>query len=495
MLPGPALRLRRLGWLLAAMVVATLVPLLAAPASAASMNLVISEVDYDQPSTDTAEFVEIYNMARTSVSLTNVSVVFFNGGDTPATEYLRVPLSGTIPPLGIVTIVSGTAPFLMPGGASTFAFPGDANQVQNGPDGLALINTATNAVFDAVAYEADIPSARITGGPLINLGPNAGTDDGTLADTSLFRPTMDNDTDTSLDWRHWDSTPHGENCHVLGTAGNDNLADPSPSANVLCGGPGHDGIVGLDGGDVLIGGPGDDVLLGSRGNDVLDGRTGADTAGFYDSGVASGVTVDLAAGTASNDTLGWDVFVMAGPAGAQLSTVEYVKGSPHADDITGDAQFNYLDGKEGDDTVRGGAGPDTVRGNEGNDRLYGDDGDDRLMPGFGDDAVSDGGPGANTIDYTDIKGTGAGQTIDLTAQTSTGAFGIDVITGFVHVNGSDRNDVLTGRLGTVASRVQGFAGNDTLRIDDGDTMDVIWGGAGMDGCTFDVGELPLECEI
>jgi Ca2+-binding RTX toxin-like protein len=496
MLPGPARRLRRLGWLLAAMVVATLVPILAAPASAASVNLVISEVDYDQPSTDTAEFVEIYNMARTSVGLTNVAVVFFNAGDTPASEYLRVPLSGSIPPLGIVTIASGTLPFLMPGGSATFAFPGDGNQIQNGPDGLALINTATNFVFDAVAYEADIPSARIAGGPLINLGPNVGADDGVQPDFSLFRPTMDNDTDTAQDWRVWDSTPHGENCHVLGTTGNDQLADPSPTANVICGGPGDDGIVGLDGGDVLIGGAGGDTLLGCRGNDYLDGRAGLDAAGFYDTTVStSGVVVDLAAGYGYNEAAGWDSIVFAGPAGAQISTIEQVQGSPYDDDITGDGQVNYLDGREGHDVVRGGDGHDKVRGNLGNDSLYGGNGDDRLLPGFGDDPVSDGGPGADTIEYSDIKGAGPGQTIDLTAMTSSGAFGTDGLASFVHVYGSDRDDVLTARFGGVGSWVIGFAGNDVLHGDDGDMQDFVRGAVGMDSCSFDVGDLVMECEV
>ena len=36
---------------------------LAAPASAQSTSLVVNEVDYDQASTDTAEFLEIKNVA------------------------------------------------------------------------------------------------------------------------------------------------------------------------------------------------------------------------------------------------------------------------------------------------------------------------------------------------------------------------------------------------------------------------------------------------
>jgi hypothetical protein len=44
---------------------------LAAPASAAAASdtLVINEVDYDQPSTDTAEFLELKNVSAAAIDL------------------------------------------------------------------------------------------------------------------------------------------------------------------------------------------------------------------------------------------------------------------------------------------------------------------------------------------------------------------------------------------------------------------------------------------
>ena len=43
--------------------------ILAAPASAQSTTLVINEVDYDQPGTDTAEFIEIKNVSAAAINL------------------------------------------------------------------------------------------------------------------------------------------------------------------------------------------------------------------------------------------------------------------------------------------------------------------------------------------------------------------------------------------------------------------------------------------
>src|SRR5262249_50442317 len=59
-------------------------------------SLVINEVDFDQPGNDTAEFVEILNGAATSSDLTGCSVVLST--QCPASNYLTVPLSGTLQP-------------------------------------------------------------------------------------------------------------------------------------------------------------------------------------------------------------------------------------------------------------------------------------------------------------------------------------------------------------------------------------------------------------
>ena len=54
---------------------------MAAPASAQSTSLVVNEVDYDQASTDTAEFLEIKNVASTAINLDPYQLRFVNGGN------------------------------------------------------------------------------------------------------------------------------------------------------------------------------------------------------------------------------------------------------------------------------------------------------------------------------------------------------------------------------------------------------------------------------
>ena len=109
----------------------------------------------------------------------------------------------------------------------------------------------------------------------------------------------------------------------------------------------------LSGDDQLIGGAGDDVLIGGAGNDVLDGGADVDTADF--SIAAAAVTVDLAAGTASDGHGGADT----------LANVENVTGSVYDDALTGDGADNVLVGAAGDDMLAGGGGNDVLDGGAG----------------------------------------------------------------------------------------------------------------------------------
>ncbi|MDJ0662205.1 MAG: cadherin-like domain-containing protein, partial [Crocosphaera sp.] len=105
-------------------------------------------------------------------------------------------------------------------------------------------------------------------------------------------------------------------------------------------------LIGSAHADTLKGDDGDNLLDGGAGADVLNGGAGEDTVSYAASG--AGVTVDLAAGTGS----GGDA------QGDQLSNIETVIGSVHADTLTGDDKANRLEGGLGDDTLNGGAGDD-----------------------------------------------------------------------------------------------------------------------------------------
>ncbi|MBP9088874.1 MAG: lamin tail domain-containing protein, partial [Kofleriaceae bacterium] len=123
-------------------------------------RLVINEVDYDQAATDAKSFIEIYNGTGAVVTLADFAVVLINGGDSA--EYARFLLAdaGTTLPSGGYLVIRNPA-VQVPAVALTIAATGDF--MQNGPDGIALINTNTKTLVDALAYEGLIPAAVITG--------------------------------------------------------------------------------------------------------------------------------------------------------------------------------------------------------------------------------------------------------------------------------------------------------------------------------------------
>ena len=128
---------------------------------------------------------------------------------------------------------------------------------------------------------------------------------------------------------------------------------------------------------------------------------------------------------------------------------------------------------DSDAPINGGAGNDVLEGTKNADRMNGLAGDDRLFGSSGADTM-DGGSGRDTADYsTATKGFKLNL---LTPSASTGlAFG-DVLTGFeVHV-ASAFNDIMIG--GTIATRLEGGAGNDNLRGNTGN--DSLYGGTGND---------------
>jgi Ca2+-binding RTX toxin-like protein len=134
--------------------------------------------------------------------------------------------------------------------------------------------------------------------------------------------------------------------NLTGGSGNDTLTGDG-NANILSGGAGADS---------LVGGDGNDTLAGGDGNDTLAGGTGSDTADY--SAATAGVTVNLAAGTATG-----------GAGSDSLSSIENVTGSDLADSLTGDSAANRIEGGGGADTIDAAQGSDTVFGGAGADLI------------------------------------------------------------------------------------------------------------------------------
>jgi len=100
----------------------------------------INEFNYDDPSTDSNEFVEVAGPAGTDLSL--YSILLMNGGD--GASYSTIPLSGTIDDEGCGY------------GAVSFAAPG----IQNGaPDGIAIVSNGTTFI-QFISYEGSFSATN-----------------------------------------------------------------------------------------------------------------------------------------------------------------------------------------------------------------------------------------------------------------------------------------------------------------------------------------------
>lgn len=135
----------------------------------------------------------------------------------------------------------------------------------------------------------------------------------------------------------------------------------------LYGGNGNDTLYGGVGNDRLEGDDGNDVLYGQAGIDYMQGGAGTDSASY--ALAASGVTLTLHGGSASND----------GDGGTDtLAGIENVIGSAYADALTGSDLANVIRGGNGNDYIHARAGNDIIAGGSGDDTLYGGDGADNF---------------------------------------------------------------------------------------------------------------------
>ncbi len=151
------------------------------------------------------------------------------------------------------------------------------------------------------------------------------------------------------------------------------------------------------------------------------GGGGTDTLSY--SSAVGGVTINLAAGTASSNDAASDKFY----------GFENIRGSNFADNFTGDSGNNVFDGSAGDD-------------------------------------IMDGGSGTDTVSYASAT---AAVTVNLatTAGQNTVGAGSDTLNNFENLTGSAFNDTLTGSTGN--NVITGGAGNDTIN-----------GGTGVDTAVF-----------
>jgi Ca2+-binding RTX toxin-like protein len=267
--------------------------------------------------------------------------------------------------------------------------------------------------------------------------------------------------------------------NVDGSDGNDSLTGTGV-ADYMTGGLGNDTLVGLAGNDELEGdagndrldaGNGDDTLWGGAGNDTLvagagfdtlHGDAGTDTADYA---FANGsIEVNLALSSAKNGSassgnstnVGFDV----------LNGIERVVGGNFADLLIGNDAANTLSGGRGNDQIVGGGGNDNLLGGAGSDYFDGS-ASGSATSGRGNDTI-DGGVVTDLINYLDGNtvaywSSGAGVTVNLQTGTAGDGFGgTDKLLNINFVNGSNRNDTLTGSTKLWFESFNGGTGNDVI---------------------------------
>lgn len=126
--------------------------------------IIINEIDYDQPGTDTAEFIELFNSGTSAVSLDNHVVNLINGSNS--SSYRTIDLSGFS--------ISGNGYFVMCGDASLvtncdYSFTTANSWFQNGaPDAVGLYENSV--LLDSLSYEGDLPP--LTEGTILAISDN-----------------------------------------------------------------------------------------------------------------------------------------------------------------------------------------------------------------------------------------------------------------------------------------------------------------------------------
>ena len=179
-------------------------------------SLVINEIDYDQPGSDTEEFIEIYNPTSSEISLNGIRLYLVNGGTfSDYDEYFFSDL-GSMQPGQYLVVGSNSVLTSLPPGTISMPLNGS---IQNGSsDGVVLIDTSDNSIIDSVSYEGNLTGVTITDLSItidITEGTSSLTD---TIDGSLSRiPNGEDSNNNDADFLFTSSTtPGSQNAEVLG---------------------------------------------------------------------------------------------------------------------------------------------------------------------------------------------------------------------------------------------------------------------------------------
>jgi hypothetical protein len=112
--------------------------------------IVINEIDYDQPGTDTAEFIELFNSGSSAVLLDNYFVDLINGSNS--SSYRNIDLSGFTIDSNDYFVICGDASLVA---NCDYSFTTTNSWFQNGsPDAVGLYQN--NTLLDSLSYEGEL---------------------------------------------------------------------------------------------------------------------------------------------------------------------------------------------------------------------------------------------------------------------------------------------------------------------------------------------------
>lgn len=284
-----------------------------------------------------------------------------------------------------------------------------------------------------------------------------------------------------------------------------------------------EGVRGSAWNDTLLGGNAAsdtlEVFTGHAGDDFIDGGSGFDRVDYTTS--TYGAYVDLASGFAW-DGLGGSDTLLNIEAARGTAVNDTLIGSLGANELSGDAGDDLIDGGEENDTLIGGAGADTINGGAGDDVIiargattrtsdYGAQGDDWVDGGDGSDLLGLMGSRsdfivttvgaeyrfAHVLDGTVVSATNIERVLfDLDGQfrLTTGdqvSYSMSSLL-IPDIYGSAAADTLSGTTGD--NHIFGLAGNDSISagagndyVDGGDGNDTLLGAAGNDTLLGGVG--------
>ncbi len=158
-------------------------------------QVVINEVDYDQESTDNAEYLEIKNTGSVPITLGLLEIVMVNGNDGAEYRNLSNATWPTLAPGDYFVVCTNNA---VTSGCDAVVTP-SANLIQNGPsDAIVLILNGgpEPLVLDALSYAGTLVGyAEGTGTTAEDTNTSFGVSIGRFPDGS---DTNDNDTDFRL---------------------------------------------------------------------------------------------------------------------------------------------------------------------------------------------------------------------------------------------------------------------------------------------------------